>query len=68
MMNFDEFLEAAKGRVQETIPDAEVKIQQVNKLQGESYTGISVPNKCLPRSRPSPSQTSQTIPRPRTIS
>ena len=42
MMNFDEFLEAAKGRVQETIPDAEVKIQQVNKLQGESYTGISV--------------------------
>ena len=97
MMNFDEFLEAAKDRVQETIPDAEVKIQQVNKLQGESYTGISVqpegaaaavtfnvspaferyqddesslqmPNKCLPRSRPSPSQTSQTIPRPRTIS
>ena len=42
MMNFDEFLEAAKDRVQETIPDAEVKIQQVNKLQGESYTGISV--------------------------
>ena len=42
MMNFDEFLEAAKNRVQETLPDAEVKIQQVNKLQGESYTGISV--------------------------
>ena len=42
MMNFDEFLEAAKDRVQETIPDADVKIQQVNKLQGESYTGISV--------------------------
>ena len=41
-MNFNEFLEAAKDRVQETIPDAEVKIQQVNKLQGESYTGISV--------------------------
>ena len=32
-MNFDEFLETAKDRVQETIPDAEVKIQQVNKLQ-----------------------------------
>ena len=42
MMNFEEFLEAAKARVQETIPDAEVRIQQVNKLQGESYTGISV--------------------------
>ena len=42
MMNFDEFLEAAKDRVQETIPFADVKIQQVNKLQGESYTGISV--------------------------
>ena len=126
MMNFDEFLEAAKNRVQETLPDAEVKIQQVNKLQGESYTGISVqpegaaaavtfnvspaferyqddesqkeailgkiaadakqvssailrrrlfsvkllqmPNKCLPQSRPFPSQTSRTIPRPRTIS
>ena len=33
MMNFDEFLEAAKDRVQETVSDAEVKIQQVNKLQ-----------------------------------
>jgi len=42
MMSFDEFLATAKDRVQETIPDAEVKIQQVNKLQGESYTGISV--------------------------
>ena len=30
------------GMSPETIPDAEVKIQQVNKLQGESYTGISV--------------------------
>jgi len=42
MMNFDEFLDAAKDRVQEAIPEAEVKIQQVNKLQGESYVGISV--------------------------
>ena len=42
MMSFDEFLEAVKNHVQERIPDAEVKIQQVNKLQGESYTGISV--------------------------
>ena len=42
MMNFDDFLEAAKNSVQEAVPDAEVKIQQVNKLQGESYLGISV--------------------------
>ena len=42
MMSFDEFLESVKERVQEMVPDAEVKIQQVNKLQGESYTGISV--------------------------
>ena len=37
MMSFDDFLESVKERVQEIVPDAEVKIQQVNKLQGESY-------------------------------
>ena len=42
MMNFDEFLEATRIRVQEELPDTAVKIQQVNKLQGESYVGISV--------------------------
>ena len=42
MMNFDEFLEATRARVQEELPDTQVKIQQVNKLQGESYIGISV--------------------------
>ena len=42
MMSFDEFLDAAKDRVQEALPDAKVTIQQVNKLQGESYTGIAV--------------------------
>ena len=42
MMNFDEFLESVKERIQAVVPDAEVRIQQVNKLQGESYTGISV--------------------------
>ena len=41
-MSFDEFLDAAKDRVQEALPDAKVTIQQVNKLQGESYTGIAV--------------------------
>ena len=42
MMNFDEFLEATRARVQEELPDTAVKIQEVNKLQGESYVGISV--------------------------
>ena len=42
MMNFDEFLEATRARVQVELPDTAVKIQQVNKLQGESYIGISV--------------------------
>ena len=42
MMTFNEFLESAKARVQEELPDAEVKIQPVNKLQGESYVGIAV--------------------------
>ena len=42
MMNFDDFLKAAKARIQDELPDTAVKIQQVNKLQGESYVGISV--------------------------
>lgn len=42
MMNFDEFLDVAKDRIQEELPDAKVTIQQVNKLQGESYTGLAV--------------------------
>ncbi len=42
MMNFDEFLEATRARVQEELPDTAVKVQQVNKLQGESYVGIAV--------------------------
>ena len=42
MMNFDDFLKAAQARIQEELPDTEIRIQQVNKLQGESYVGISV--------------------------
>ena len=42
MMNFDEFLEAAKDRIKEVLIEADVKIQAVDKLQGESYVGISV--------------------------
>ena len=42
MMNFDDFLKAAQARIQKELPDTEIRIQQVNKLQGESYVGISV--------------------------
>ena len=42
MMNFDEFLEAAKDRIKEVLNEADVRIQAVDKLQGESYTGIAV--------------------------
>jgi len=41
-MNYDEFLEAAKAQAQTRFPDTEVTIQKVEKLQGESYTGLSV--------------------------
>lgn len=41
-MNFDEFLEAAKKAMQGRLPDADVTIQKIDKLQGESYTGIAV--------------------------
>ena len=42
MMNFDEFLEAAKDRIKELVFEADVKVQAVDKLQGESYVGIAV--------------------------
>ena len=42
MMNFDEFLEAAKDRIKELVIEADVKVQAVDKLQGESYVGIAV--------------------------
>lgn len=41
-MNYDEFLNAAKDQAKEQFPSTEVTIQQVEKLQGESYTGLSV--------------------------
>ena len=42
MMNFDEFLEAARDRIKELVIEADVKVQAVDKLQGESYVGIAV--------------------------
>lgn len=42
MKTFNEFLETVKDTIQQALPEAEVKIQQINKLQGESYVGISV--------------------------
>lgn len=41
-MNYDEFLEFAKNETKAAIPDVDVQTQQVEKLQGESYTGLSV--------------------------
>ncbi len=41
-MDLDGFLDTVMERLREEIPGAEIKIQQVNKLQGASYTGISV--------------------------
>ncbi len=41
-MNYDEFLEFAKNETKAAIPDVDVQSQQVEKLQGESYTGLSV--------------------------
>ena len=42
MKTFNEFLETVKDQIQQTLPEAEVKLQKINKLQGESYVGISV--------------------------
>ena len=42
MMNFDEFLEAAKDHIKEVLNEADVRIQAVDKLQGESYVGVAV--------------------------
>ena len=42
MKTFNEFLETVKDQIRQTLPEAEVKLQKINKLQGESYVGISV--------------------------
>ena len=39
---YDEFLDFAKDAARVIAPDAEIKTQKVDKLQGESYVGISV--------------------------
>lgn len=41
-MNYDEFLNYARHEVKDAVPNVEVSIQNVEKLQGESYTGLSV--------------------------
>lgn len=41
-MNYEEFLDFVKDAVGSIMPDAEVTKQHVEKLQGESYDGISV--------------------------
>ena len=41
-MNYEEYLDKVKNQLQEKHPEMEVKVQPVEKLQGESYIGISV--------------------------
>ena len=41
-MNYKEYLDKVKSQLQEKHPEMEVKVQPVEKLQGESYLGISV--------------------------
>lgn len=41
-MNYDEFLDFAKNETLSAIPGVLVQSQQVEKLQGESYTGLAV--------------------------
>ena len=42
MMNYDEFLDAAMTRIGETLTGTEVSVVPIEKLQGESYLGLSV--------------------------
>ena len=39
---YDEFLDFAKDAARVVAPDAEIRTQKVDKLQGESYVGLSV--------------------------
>ena len=41
-MSYEEFLDIAKDAAKARHPEAEVTIQKVEKLQGESYVGLSV--------------------------
>lgn len=41
-MNYKEYLDKVKSQLQEKHPQMEIKVQPVEKLQGESYLGISV--------------------------
>jgi len=41
-MSYEEFLDVAKDAAKARYPEADVTIQKVDKLQGESYVGLSV--------------------------
>jgi hypothetical protein len=41
-MDYEQFLEQVKADLQEAFPYMDVQIRSVEKLQGESYTGISI--------------------------
>ena len=41
-MDYEQFLEQVKADLQEQFPYMNVEIRGVEKLQGQSYTGISI--------------------------
>ena len=41
-MDFEQFQEQAMEAVKEHFPELSVEMQEVNKLQGQSYTGMAV--------------------------
>ena len=41
-MDYEQFLEQVKADLQEQFPYMNVEIRNVEKLQGQSYTGISI--------------------------
>ncbi|ERL22973.1 hypothetical protein HMPREF1986_00149 [Oribacterium sp. oral taxon 078 str. F0263] len=41
-MNYEEFLDVAKDAAKTNYPTADISIQHVDKLQGESYVGLSI--------------------------
>ena len=41
-MEYEEFMMRAIDEMRDRFPEAEISVQEVSKLQGQSYTGMSV--------------------------
>lgn len=41
-MNFQEFMTQTINEMRDRFPDTDISMQEVSKLQGESYTGMTV--------------------------